>query len=368
MSSFGIALPSDRRPGLLAALRDRLGDWMRLSFRHDLLVARAVRGVQLEIVRQFDARVINPLLVLVAEQVPRAQIRSGDLARDLFPELVSLRAAVEQTVASGVAALRRLTEERVAEIARGEVRWVGASIRSVVGEEFGAGIAARFGEGVEQRAAQSLRDRVWLGDSTEKWFEKALQQPAADAARSYITTGVKQGLTVDEMTKAIGGTRTQKGILDRPKATAQAIVRTASTHASSVSRMESFKELGVRYWRFMATLDLRTTVQCASLDGQIYPVGEGPMPPLHPNCRSVASPAFRPDEEPRGKRAALGGQVPASTNFEEWLGSQSVADQNLVLGRAKAEAWRAGKLELRDMLGRDMQPLTLAELKDLDRL
>ena len=60
--------------------------------------------------------------------------------------------------------------------------------------------------------------------------------------------------------------------------------------------------------------------------------------------------------------------MPASTNFEEWLGSQSVADQNVVLGRAKAEAWRAGKLDLRDMLGRDLQPLTLAELKDLDRL
>jgi 8-oxo-dGTP pyrophosphatase MutT (NUDIX family) len=43
-------------------------------------------------------------------------------------------------------------------------------------------------------------------------------------------------------------------------------------------------------------------------------------------------------------------------------------DQDEVLGKTKAAAWRAGKLSLEDMLGADLQPLTLAELRDLDRL
>lgn len=86
------------------------------------------------------------------------------------------------------------------------------------------------------------------------------------------------------------------------------------------------------------------------------------------NCRSKPSPVINPNREPRGQRAALGGQVPASTTFEDWLGTQTQAEQNIVLGRAKAEAWRSGKLSLADMLGRDLQPLSLADLKELDRL
>jgi SPP1 gp7 family putative phage head morphogenesis protein len=370
MSSLGIRLGLDRerQEQLLPILRERLADWLRLSFRHDILVARAVRGLQIEAARSFDRLVLNPLLQLVVDRVPQAQLRTGDLSRDLFPELVSLRAAVEDVVRQGVSAVQRLTETRVAEIARGEVRWAEASFRKVVGEEFGAGVAEAFGAGVEQKAATSLRDRVWLGDSTEKWFEKALETPTADAARAYITTGVKQGLTLDEMTKGIAGTRTQKGILARPKATAQALVRTAATHATSIAQVESFRALGITHWRFVATLDLRTSIQCASNDGQVYPLDEGPLPPLHPNCRSKPSPVINPNREPRGQRAALGGQVPASTTFEDWLGTQTQAEQNIVLGRAKAEAWRSGKLTLADMLGRDLQPLSLAELKELDRL
>jgi hypothetical protein len=39
-----------------------------------------------------------------------------------------------------------------------------------------------------------------------------------------------------------------------------------------------------------------------------------------------------------------------------------------VLGKTKAAAWRRGDLTLRDMLGADLQPLTLAELRRMDRL
>lgn len=365
---FGLALPRNVRDDVLRAFRARIGDWWKLAYRHDLLTARAVRGIQIEATKLFDRRVINPLLRLVADQVPQAQIRSGDLARDLFPELVSLRNAVERTVAAGVGEIRKLTEDRVAEIARGEVRWLSASIAAVVGNEFGAGVRDVFGDGVVQRATQSLRDRVWLGDSTEKWFQKALETPTADAARAYITTGVKQGLTVREMTSAIAGTRTQAGILDRPKATAAALVRTASTHATNSSRMESFRALGVTHWRFIATLDLRTSKQCAANDGEVYPIGEGPIPPLHPNCRSVAAPELFPNREPRGQRAALGGQVPANTTFEDWFGALSKAEQDRWAGPARAEAFRAGKLTLKDLVGRDLQPLRLDELEALDRL
>ncbi len=143
-------------------------------------------------------------------------------------------------------------------------------------------------------------------------------------------------------------------------------MRTAATTESNAAREETFRELGIERWRFVATLDSRTTILCASLDGKTYPVGEGPMPPLHPNCRSTAVPFF--DEEPEGTRAAFDGQVDANVTFEEWLQTRPQAEQDEMLGKTKAAAWRRGDITLQQMLGRDLQPLTLEELRQKDRL
>ena len=72
--------------------------------------------------------------------------------------------------------------------------------------------------------------------------------------------------------------------------------------------------------------------------------------------------------EPFGTRASIKGPVSAKTNFAEWLERLPADDQEMVLGKAKAEAWRSGKLKLKDMLGADLQPLTLAQLRELDRI
>lgn len=90
---------------------------------------------------------------------------------------------------------------------------------------------------------------------------------------------------------------------------------------------------------------------CASLDGNIYNVGEGPHPPVHRSCRSYRVPVFEGagDAEPR-------------VDYEEWLKNQPESVQAEVLGKAKAALFRTGKLPLKDMLRRDGTPLTLQEL------
>jgi SPP1 gp7 family putative phage head morphogenesis protein len=265
-------------------LRDRIDEWLKLTYRHDVLVGRAVRGLQLEAAALFDREVTRPLLVEVAGRLGGAQLRTGNLVRDLMPELVGLRTEIERVVHRGSDAIRRVTETRMEEIARGEVRWAETAARRVLGDEFAAGVQGRFGDGVPAQAVRSVRENTWLGDSTEKWFEKLLDRPTADKARAWVTTGVQQGLTIDEITRGLAGTKTQTGILDTGRVAARALARTSATHATTVSRTESFRALGVGYWRFLATLDQRTSLQCASEDGNIYPLGEGPVPPLHPNC------------------------------------------------------------------------------------
>jgi SPP1 gp7 family putative phage head morphogenesis protein len=211
--------------------------------------------------------------------------------------------------------------------------------------------------------------RPFLGDRTEKWFEKMLSGPTADNVRAWVNTGIQQGLTTDEIVRGLRGTKQQTGILsDKPRHAVAALVRTAATHASTVGRQEGFKALGVTHYRFVATLDSLTSVQCAANDGKVFEMGKGPVPPLHPNCRSVTEPVWDPAEKPDGDRASIDGPVPADQSFEDWLGQQSKKDQNEALGKTKAEAWRSGKLPLAKMLGADLQPLTLAELRELDRI
>jgi SPP1 gp7 family putative phage head morphogenesis protein len=195
-----------------------------------------------------------------------------------------------------------------------------------------------------------------------------LAEPTAKKVRTWVTTAVKEGLTIDETVRGLVGTRTQSGILEQPRHAVRALVRTEATSAGNIAKRESYRSIGITHVRFLATLDARTTLQCASQDGQIFLIDEAPTPPLHINCRSVLVPVMNAESKPFGKRAAAGGQVLADVTFEEWIATQSIEDQNAVFGRSRAEAWRAGKLSLRDMMGRDLQPLTLAELRRLDRI
>ena len=65
--------------------------------------------------------------------------------------------------------------------------------------------------------------------------------------------------------------------------------------------MAGFEQRAKRYptdltdeeWRFIATLDGRTTLTCAGLHGNVYPVGKGPRPPRHIGCRSCSVPVLR---------------------------------------------------------------------------
>ncbi|MFY9345567.1 MAG: minor capsid protein [Planctomycetota bacterium] len=363
MTSFDL-LPPDREQSIRKLLRERLDEWLRLSFRHDILVARAVEGLRIETAALFDREVVRPLLLAVSSALPSIQPRTGNVVQDLFPEVARLRAEIERIAGAGVAVMRSSTERLMEDLARREIRWMASTTQAVTGQAIGTEKVLALLNATPDK----LRQSVWLGDSTEKWFQKALERPTADAARAWVTTGIKQSLTTDEIVRGLVGTRTQTGVLDRPRATAKALVRTAATHATTTGRQDSFQAIGVGYWRFTATLDLRTTLVCSAHDGEIHRVGEGPLPPLHVNCRSVAAPVMSPDEEPIGKRAALGGRVPATTTVEDWWRQQSAADQDLVMGKTRAAAWRAGKLSLKDMLGRDLQPLTLDELRRLDRL
>lgn len=212
--------------------------------------------------------------------------------------------------------------------------------------------------------------------------------------RRRMMDQIRQGLLFDETPTEIGrrifGTRALGGVDGTREITrrgAQTLAQTATSAITNGTRQRLYLENKRIIPRelYVATLDSRTTPQCQSLDGQEFPVGEGPIPPVHMNCRSVRVPVIdgrrignRPASQnfkgrlgrlrgPARRRevAKLVGKVPASTNYDTFLRNSDTAFQNNVLGPTRARLFRAGEFDVSGFVDNSGQRLTLRQLYDI---
>ena len=96
---------------------------------------------------------------------------------------------------------------------------------------------------------------------------------------------------------------------------------------------QSYKECGVKKYRYLATLDSRTCPICGNLDGKVFAVSEMKIgvncPPMHPECRCTTVAAIEGQalegKERRARDPVTGKTylVPASMNYQEWYQSLS---------------------------------------------
>jgi SPP1 gp7 family putative phage head morphogenesis protein len=210
-----------------------------------------------------------------------------------------------------------------------------------------------------------------------------------------IMDEIRQGLLFSETPTQIGrrifGTRGLGGTDGAREITRRGAQTLAQTSISAIQNgvyQEVYKENKriIKSEVYVATLDSRTTPICQSLDGNVYQVNDGPIPPLHFNCRSVRSPVIdgrrlgnRPsnaatDRQLRGLRGAqrrtaldrMVGRVPAETNYQQWLGRQTVGFQNEVLGPTRGVLFRKGEIDLPGFVNDKGKQLNLRQLYDRD--
>jgi SPP1 gp7 family putative phage head morphogenesis protein len=225
------------------------------------------------------------------------------------------------------------------------------------------------------RLATIVRDSPINGRILAPWVE-ALGEGRMAEVEQALRMGLAQSETQAQLVRRIRGTKAQgfnDGVLGVSRRRAQALVRTSVTHVSNMTAQETWRANGdvVKAWQFVATLDTRTSSTCGSKDGQTFPIGEGPIPPLHPNCRSITVAVTRSwrelgldkDDVPARTRASMDGQVAASTRYDRWLSSQSAERQDEVLGATRGKLFRANKLTLQQMVASDGTRLTLDQLK-----
>ena len=133
----------------------------------------------------------------------------------------------------------------------------------------------------------------------------------------------EQAKTVGQLAAA-GGQLTQ--VADNQILT---LIRTSINQVANTASQQVYEanqDITQKY-RYIATLDTKTSAICRALDGREFDYGKGPMPPQHFNCRSTTVPVINykelgfdpPPSVTKGKRASMDGQVPADTTYGKWL-------------------------------------------------
>ncbi len=185
---------------------------------------------------------------------------------------------------------------------------------------------------------------------------------AANDVRQTIQAGVVEGRTSREIARDV-----QAMVTNRTRRQADALVRTVTNHVGNQARSEFYKANDdlIAEEEFVATLDNRTTITCAANDGKTFPVGQGPIPPLHYNCRSVRVAKLKPQFRIPGDsdRASMLGPVSGQTTYAGWLRNQGAQFQDEVLGVERAKLFRSGEVTLDRFTDDSGRVYTLEELR-----
>jgi SPP1 gp7 family putative phage head morphogenesis protein len=204
-------------------------------------------------------------------------------------------------------------------------------------------------------------------------------------SRAFVTNKLAQvnqqvydSLTLKESNQALSQRMDQINPLQKKQA--GSVIRTMTTHASIQARdivLRTNESLFDGY-EWVAVLDARTSLICASRDGIVYPFSDDPIkspkPPAHFNCRSTITPRVRAGMEERVAkrkgRPAVGAkgvtQTRATTTYESWLKRQPAWFQDDVLGVTRGKLFRRGDLSIGKFVDSMGKTLTLDELRQVE--
>jgi len=126
------------------------------------------------------------------------------------------------------------------------------------------------------------------GQTIKKYFNQYADRDANEITRR-LSIGLAEGDSIPDMTRRIVGTKAQgfsDGVFNGTRHNAQTLVRTSVTEVTVKAREATYEANSdvIDKVKYVATLDSRTTPICASLDGEVFPIGEGPRPPQHFNA------------------------------------------------------------------------------------
>jgi SPP1 gp7 family putative phage head morphogenesis protein len=183
----------------------------------------------------------------------------------------------------------------------------------------GTGFGATFAK-VDEKQLEKVLYTDWAGSN----FSKRIWGDRDKLARELQTNLTQAFIRGDSLDKVVTSLRDR---FDVSRSNAARLVRTESAHIAAEGTYDGYKASGVvKQYQFLATLDLRTSETCRSMDDRIFELSDKEVgtnwPPLHANCRSTTV-AYFDDDEDTGERIArdLDGKtytVPGDMKYADW--------------------------------------------------
>jgi SPP1 gp7 family putative phage head morphogenesis protein len=348
------------------------------AIRHSIFLERLKTGQADRIVGFLNRDVYPDLLARVESRLSNISSRGYTASVESNRRLAGLRDAIGGIVEGGMARGYARTAEAMTGVATTEAEFQLATMSRHLPDVVAK--RATFVMPSSSLLRSLVETNPMHGHLLKDWFDNLAVTTQSKVMQS-LTIGITQGESVSDLVRRLRGTRANNftdGVLNESRRNVESIVRTAVNHFSTQARETTYQENEdmVKSVQFVATLDTRTTPICRSNDGKVFPVGEGPRPPLHFGCRSTTVPVLKSwrelgidldDMEPAG-RASMNGVVPASTTYAEWLKGQSAEVQDEVLGPTRGALYRSGALTIDKFADERGRQLTLAELRQKHNL
>ncbi|HAT4103710.1 TPA: hypothetical protein I9Z31_001113 [Clostridium perfringens] len=158
-----------------------------------------------------------------------------------------------------------------------------AYYRNIFDIQKGIGLGFTFSEMPIDFIEEVLRNK-WNGKNYSQriWNNSDV---LADRLEEVIISGLMSGKSSKRMAKELDD------LSSYGKFASERLIRTETTYVTNMAEIESYKECDIKRCVFLATLDLRTSKICRSMDGKVLIVGKAKpgvnLPPLHPFCRST---------------------------------------------------------------------------------
>ncbi len=338
------------------------------SIERQLDLNRAYAGINAEVAK---------LLQQISEDVKVKLAREGELTDFRRDRVARILAEIQQIVGGAYDGVEDLLRPALEELAAQEAFWARNSVNAAVEVNL---LRALPSAGY---LTKLVTDGLFEGSPLEGWINKQ-SVDTRFKVEQQIRMGLAQSETNAEIVQRLAGSKRKGlvGVLDVSRRNAETLVLTAAQTVTQRASMAVYQDNDaiLKGYEQISTLDGRTSDVCIAYSGKAWnkalqPVGHK-LPfnqgcPRHPRCRSRILPrtkTFRElgieiDELPTTTRASLDGPVAADMTFERFLEKKGKVFADETLGPGRAELWRAGKINLSQLVDGRGNPLSLAQLK-----
>lgn len=323
------------------------------SIYHAILSERFKNHEVRRIVRILDREILPDLRERLAARLQNIATRGFDAGPTTTARLRFLFRDLRALFDELAVRLNKETEAPLLEFAGAQSKAIARDLKREVGA-LGSVVSPSPGT-IRQAVLRRPFDGLLLG---ERWEKRG--RALREAVEGQVRIGLVQSETPEQIVARL------RDIWPAQRRHVAATVRAAVAHAQNQGRQATYEEHRqlLRGVMWVATLDVSTCPRCGALDGRVFDVDVGPRPPEHFGCRCTTVPILRSAEDLGGTRASMDGQVPDATTFAEWIERQPPERQDLVFGRGRARLFRAGRIDLEDMVDGAGNVIPLAELQE----